>query len=193
MKKFHGEKSESLTEVIEISSDEDEQKVPTADSWHVFIRTSCGKRFMLEAEPTDTIEVMKTKIQGREKISIEHQKLLFNKTTLEDKQTLLELKIESGSTIDLDDSIRISFIVTSTFKTIKLKVQRSDTVADVKAKIKAQEGISEDQHRYLIYLGKVLETQRTLESYRVSDGSILHLVLRVEEKPVKSINSCSVV
>lgn len=187
MKKFHGEGSQikASAEVVEISSDEDE----ATDKYHVFIRTVCGKRFLIEAEPADTIKDVKTKIQSKEKIAVEHQKLLFNKVQLEDQRTLLESEIESGSTIDLDLSIRISFIVSPTFKTIQLKVQRSDTAANVKTKVMAQEGISEDKQRFFIYMGKVLEVHRTLDSY----GSILHLVLREEPKPVQSINLCNVI
>lgn len=195
MKKFRGERSEievSSDEVVEISSDEDEQEdAIDDDKWHVFIRYSSGKRIMLEAEPSDTIKDIKEKIASRERTPVEHQKLLFNKMQLEDQRTLVESKIEKGSTIDLDLSVNISLIVTSTLKTIQLKVQRSDTIGAVQTKIKAQEGISEDQQRCLIYMGKMLEAHRTLDSYRVNDGAILHLVLHLEENSVKK-NLCTV-
>lgn len=195
MKKFHGEGSQikASAEVVEISSDEDEAKDSATDKYHVFIRTVCGKRFLIEAEPADTIKDVKTKIQSKEKIAVEHQKLLFNKVQLEDQRTLLESEIESGSTIDLDLSIRLSFIVAPTFKTIQLKVQRSDTAANVETKVMTQEGISKDKQRFFIYMGKVLEVHRTLDSYGISDGSTLHLVLREEPKTVESINLCNVI
>lgn len=52
------------------------------------------------------------------------------------------------------------------------------TIAGVKELIQAQEGIPPDEQR-LIFAGIQLEDERTLSSYGVMDGAMLHLVLRL--------------
>jgi ubiquitin-small subunit ribosomal protein S27Ae len=70
------------------------------------------------------------------------------------------------------------FINTLSGNTIVIDVAPSETIADVKNKIMAKEGIQSDQQR-LIYAGKQLEDQRTISDYSILTGSTIHLILRL--------------
>lgn len=67
----------------------------------IFVKTLTGKRLVLEVEPSDTIANVKSKIEEKEGVPPNQQRLTHRGKDLEDGQTLSDYNVQNDPLLSL--------------------------------------------------------------------------------------------
>ena len=172
--KFNGKELDDV-HTLKYYNIDSQSKLFLYEAIKIFVEMLNGTVVTLKLSQSNTIEDVKVRLNLREDIPWDMQRLSFRGKPLRHSDTLSDLNIQNESTLRYVVMITIHIKMPNEDE-ISVDVNLDDNVRNVRDRIQSEGGIPSNQLCLLMYDGEELNDRYTLRHYKLRSGSILSLV-----------------
>uniref|UniRef100_A0A8P4G4X6 Ubiquitin-like domain-containing protein n=1 Tax=Dicentrarchus labrax TaxID=13489 RepID=A0A8P4G4X6_DICLA len=137
----------------------------------VFLSNLQGQKSTYDIRPNETVRNFKTKVQQREGIPADQQRLLYQSRQLEDGKNLSDYNIKQPETIQV-------FLSNLQGQKSTYDIRPNETVRNFKTKVQQREGVPADQQR-LLHQTRQLEDGKNLSDYNIKATFMMDITIKM--------------
>lgn len=144
--------------------------------FEIYVDAPSGKNYVLEVEPTDSLDQLKEKLNRKENIPCDLQRIFLGNTLLSSSCSLSASGVQPFSTLKLvieEGSAKVN-IALSFQNTLSLWVRLDQSVLSVKERVAEQERKS-IEYVELYHAHTLLENHHPLSHYRIRHNQTIHV------------------
>jgi len=144
----------------------------------IYIRHNLKDIVLDDIKSSDTIEIIKRKIEMKEGLKAELQRLVFSGKILLNEKTVSEYNFGNNRLVLFMKKEEIPIIIKMEIgKIIRMLVVENETIKSLKDEINYSEGIN-PENQILLFEGKQLENNKFISDYGIQKESIIYLIIK---------------
>lgn len=148
--------------------------------YDIFVKTKNGEKTSLRVTHLDTVANLKTMIKDYKGFSC--SLIQFKGKHLEDDKSMETLHITEHSILEISGKVISIEVKVLPSKSLRLAINSSNTVKDLKMQMEAKEGIPFNQ-QCLYFRGDELLDHRNVEDIGIGEGSKVFLIANLQNGP----------